>query len=118
MVPTSFLAHRGKQVLIIDFQGCSAQEIVDRIPEVRKVVDTQALGSLLVLTDVRGARFNSNTNDEMKRYSKANSPYIKRSAVVGATGLRRIILQGVRLFTGRDIRSFDDRETALDWLVE
>lgn len=54
----------------------------------------------------------------MKSYSKANSPFVKKSAVVGATGLRRIILQGVRMFTGRDIRPFDDCESALNWLVD
>jgi hypothetical protein len=116
--PASFLTHRGRKILLVDLVDCTAQEIVERIPAIRKVVDEQPLASLLVLTDVRGARFNSTTNDAMNRYSKANSPYVKRSAVVGATGLRRIVLQGVRLFTGRDIRSFDDRESALAWLVE
>lgn len=118
MEPASFITHQGKRVLLIDFAGCAPEDFVERIARVREVVDDQPPASLLILTDVTGASFNSGTNALMKSYSKANSPFVKRSAVVGATGLRRIILQGVRVFTGRDIRPFDDRESALNWLVD
>ncbi|MGC4120101.1 MAG: hypothetical protein QM765_37075 [Myxococcales bacterium] len=47
-----------------------------------------------------------------------NAPYVKAGAVVGVTGLKKIVLNTLNLMTSRGFRAFDAREKALDWLAQ
>jgi hypothetical protein len=73
--------------------------------------------SALILTDSTGATYNSEVSTAMKNFSQNNTPYVKGSAVVGADSMRKVLVAAIRLATKRDIRTFDSREEALDWLV-
>jgi hypothetical protein len=53
----------------------------------------------------------------LKELFKSITPYIKASAVMGVTGVKWIIVQSLIKLTGRDIKLFDNRKQALEWLV-
>ena len=42
---------------------------------------------------------------------------MKASAAVGVSGLKKIIVLSLMKLAGRDIKLFDTREEALDWLA-
>jgi hypothetical protein len=46
-----------------------------------------------------------------------NTPFVLASAIVGLSGLQRVILSAVMRVTGRKFATFDDVEVAKDWLV-
>ncbi|MBI4726562.1 hypothetical protein HY768_04970 [candidate division TA06 bacterium] len=69
------------------------------------------------MTDVTRAHYTTQTVDTMKEFSQAVTPYVLASAAVGVSGIKRIVLQSLVRLSGRDIRMFDDREQALDWLA-
>jgi hypothetical protein len=46
-----------------------------------------------------------------------NTPYIKASAVVGANGIRLVLLQTAIFLTRREIKAFPTRQKAMDWLA-
>ena len=48
---------------------------------------------------------------------KKNKSYIKASAIVGITGLKQIVFNGLMRITGRDIKSFSTIEQAKSWLI-
>jgi hypothetical protein len=52
----------------------------------------------------------------MKEFSKSVTPHMKASAAVGVTGIKKIILQSLIMLAGRDIKLFNTREEALEWL--
>lgn len=64
-----------------------------------------------------GTPFNIRAVEEIKAYAKFNTPYVKASAVVGVTGIRRVILEAIIKLTGRAVVSFASEEEALDWLA-
>jgi hypothetical protein len=53
----------------------------------------------------------------MKRYSAANTPFVKASVVVGIGGLKRVLYQAVVKLSGRNIATLDTVDEAKDWLA-
>jgi hypothetical protein len=118
MERTRFIEHRGRRILLLDYSGVrDPQEAIREVRHSMEVVARQPPGSLLVLTQVRDARYNAAVLQKMKELAAHNAPYVKASAVVGMSGLHRIAYQAVILFSKRNIRVFDAENEALDWLA-
>ena len=119
MERTRFIEHKGHRILLLDYAGIQrGEEALPEIQHSKEVVATQPKGSLLVMTVVRNARYNSEVIAAMKDLAAHNAPYVKASALVGMGGLHRIAYQAVILFSRRTIQTFDSEEQALDWLVQ
>ncbi len=112
-----FIKHQQKEILLLDFSNSKTDEVLKIIEEAKRVIRTKPEQSLLTLTDVTNARFNEEVGEGMKKFSLHNKPYVKAGAVVGITGLKRIIFNAVIAFSKRKLESFDDREQAKHWLV-
>jgi hypothetical protein len=118
MERTRFIEHRGKRILLLDYAGVrDPQESLREIEHSKEVVARHPPDSLLVMTVVRDARYNQAVVQAMKELASHNKPYVKASAVVGMSGLHRIVYQAVLLFSRRNIQTFDDEAQALDWLA-
>ena len=109
--------HHNTQILLADFSHTKPKEQLLAFPEVQEQISAMPAKSVLLLTDVTNAVYNSASSRAIKEWSSKNTPFIKASAVVGASGFLATVLAGIRLFTGRDIRSFDTRNEAMDWLI-
>ena len=118
MARTRFINHQGKQLLFIDFSNVNHEQAVAEAAAAKDIVRTQAKNSLLVLTDIGGAAFEPKVVQLMKDFTDFNRPYVRASAVVGATGLRRALVYAVSTFVKRELRVFDSVEEAKDWLVK
>ena len=76
------------------------------------------LESILSITDVTDARYDTDAIEGMKRFSEETKAHTKKSCVVGITGMKKVGYQVVMAFSKRKLPMFDTREEALDWLVE
>lgn len=115
-----FIEHQGRRVVLLDFTGiaadpASALPLVDQAKQF--VARLPPDGSALILTDVRGSRYNAEVLQGLKSLAAHNKPYAARGAVVTDSGLHRVAIMAVAAFSGRDLRGFPMREAALDWLV-
>lgn len=111
---------KGKKILYFDARKMPGEDLSGlkvMLAKAREMIDAQPRGSVLILTDLRDTGFTSESNSLMKDFSGANTPFVKASAVVGATGLRKMVIISIRTFTGRDIQTFDTSEEAEEWLV-
>ncbi len=113
-----FLNHREKEILLLDFSDSDTDEVMKIIDHAKDLISTRPHQSLLTLTDVTKARFNERVGQGMKEFALYNKPYVKAAAVVGITGLKRIIFGAVMAFTQRKLEPFDSREEALQWLTD
>lgn len=112
------LSYHGKEIHRVEFSNHTPEEhkeISDKIvEEIRKLPEK----SVLMLTVMaEGFRFNSSVQEIQKEYSRNLTPYLKRSAMVGASGLIKVLLAGVRIALGREIRTFNTEKEAMDWLI-
>jgi hypothetical protein len=113
-----FIQHQWRQVLLLDFSQCSVEEALNTIEEAKKVIRSQPEKSLLILTDVTDARYNIDVVEKLKEFTKGNEPYVRASAVVGLDGIKKIIYNAVVMFSKRTFPLFENRENALDWLID
>ena len=113
-----FITHRGKRVLSIDYSHCDVEMMKAVAEEGNRVISREPSNSVLTLNDVTGASFDSESVEVLKSRVAANAPYVKRAAVIGISGLQRLIYEAVKFFAKRTIPLFPTREEALDYLVE
>lgn len=119
MERTRFIEHRGKKILLLDYSELrDPREALQEIARSKEMVARQPPGSLLTLTYVRDARYDSSVIQAMKDLAAHNKPFVKAAAVVGMSGIHRAVYQTLLLFTRRNIKAFDDMEAARDWLAE
>ena len=117
MPRVEFILHKGAQILDLDLRG--SKDVNDNIAAFRKaqkIAILEPLKSVKLITDVTDAHYDSNGVKVMKEFSKSVTPHMKASAAVGVTGIKKIILQSLIMLAGRDIKLFNTREEALEWL--
>jgi hypothetical protein len=111
------IKHKGKDIFLVNLANCSPQTTLSVLDDAAVMIARSAPKSALILTDSTDATYNSEVSAAMKAFSTKNTPYVKGSAVVGADSMRKVLVAAIRLATKRDIRTFDSREDAMDWLV-
>jgi hypothetical protein len=113
-----FIVHKGVRILDLDLRGSKdINQSIAAFQLAQKLATQEPLKSLHLLTDVTDAHYTSEGVAVMKEFSKATTPHMKASAAVGVSGLKKIIVQSLMKLAGRDIKLFDTREEALDWLA-
>lgn len=112
-----FITHKGKRVLSIDYSRCDVATMKAVAEEGHRVIALQPPNSVLTLNDVTGASFDQESVEVLKSRVAANAPYVKRAAVIGISGLQRLIYEAVKFFAKRTIPLFPTREEALDYLT-
>jgi hypothetical protein len=113
-----FILHRGKRVLWINYSHCDVGQLKAVAEEGHRMISRERLNSVLTLNDVTGTSFDHESVEALKSKVAANAPYVRRAAVIGISGLQRLIYEAVKLFTRRNIPLFSTREEALDWLIQ
>jgi len=112
-----FVPYLGKQLLLLDFSKLSASEVVALVEQAKRFISAQPPNSLLTLTDVTGTLFNDEAANAFRDYVTHNKPYVRAAAVVGVTGLKKIILNVIKTASRRDFELFDTIPAAQDWLA-
>jgi hypothetical protein len=114
----SFITHQGHEILLIDFSGCEAKEILLLLEEVKQTVAGRERNSVLTLGDFTGAHIDRAVATRLKEVMVFDRPFVKRSALVGVESLPKIYFENIKSFTQRNFPTFKTRVEAMDWLVK
>ncbi len=113
----STIDYKGNSILIVDWSTLSLEGIVELAEEARGAIHSAPPHSLLILSDFTDTHYDKATADTLADYAVSNKPYVKASALVGMTGMRKILYNVVSRVSGRDFSLHNTREEALEWLV-
>ena len=113
-----FITHKGKKILLVDCTNASSEELQSLTKIVPSYVTAEPRGSVLLLADLTGAKFDKNIVERIKPALVIDRPHLKRSAWVGGETLPKIFHEHMKSFSQRDLPVFKTREEALDWLVQ
>ena len=113
-----FIEHRGRRVLFINYSHCDVAMLKAVAEEGHRAIAREAPNSVLTLNDVTGTTFDKESVAVLQAKVAANAPYVRRAAVIGISGLQRLIYEGVQAFTKRRLHLFESRQEALDWLTQ
>lgn len=86
----------------------AVQEVVTQAPE----------NSVLVLADFRQTRIGKDLMDLLTASSNATKSHVKKTAVLGVTGTKRILADMLIRFTGQQLSFFDTEDEAKEWLIK
>ena len=112
-----FIAYKGRQVLLVDITNCTAAEMMTLAPLVPAQIATEPPGSVLLLADFTGSKFDKTAFESLKQAVVLDRPHLKRSAWVGVEALPKVYYENLKHFSQRDLPVFTTREAALDYLV-
>jgi hypothetical protein len=113
-----FISHQGKKILLVDCSNCSAEELGNIAEMVPARVTAEPLGSVLLLADLTGSKFDKQTMERIKPALVFDRPHLKRSAWVGTDTLPKVFHEHLKSFSQRELPIFKTREEALEWLVQ
>ena len=112
------ISHHGKNIFYMDFSGLkSEEEIKSVIEQSIRHIRSQPPKTSICLANILEMHFNNNIKDIFMDFVKGNKPYMKASAIVGVTGLKQILFNGIMKMTGRDVKSFNELNQAKEWLA-
>jgi len=114
---SKFIMHKGHPIYLLDCSACQPEDYAPIISECAQKVQSRPKKSVTTLTIAGGGSFDKATISELMVLTRDNEPYVKKSAIVGISGLQRIVLQSVSAFSKREFKLFDDVEQAKDYLI-
>ena len=113
-----FITHQSKQILLIDVSHCSAAEVEEIFRVVPEFVMARPRGSVLILSDFRGASIDQEAIRVMKETAVFDKLYVKKSAWTGEEDFCRRLSESLGEFSRREFLVFETREKALIWLAK
>lgn len=109
--------YKGLRIFYADYSGFGPD-----IGALREEVD--ALDALvereenaLVLVDIRDTVTSSEVVSLMKESTARTKGHVARTAVVGVSGIQRVLAQAVARFAGEPLALFSDVDAAKEWLA-
>lgn len=102
----------------MDCRDASLEEMDQVIAECILQVRQQPEKSVMTLTISGGSAFSGETISRLKELARDNTPYVKAGAIVGVTGLYKVVFNAVSMFSKRRFYLFDTVEEAKDFLAD
>ena len=113
-----FIEHRGIPILLSDLSGIhDIQDLQRTLRLGGELLRAEPPGSVLVLVDVTDLEYNVETFAVVQQSVATNRPYVRARAIVGLSPLAGLPFEIVSQLSPTPMAKFDDRESAMDWLV-
>ena len=88
------------------------------LDEVQKIVMSEPASSVRVLSDFRDTNVGSDLLSAMNSASAATKSHVRKTAVLGVTGMKRKLADLLTAVTGQPLKYVDDMEAAKTWLAK
>lgn len=117
---SKWISHQGRQIFWQDFSNnglLGIDAVILELQAVQEIVLQQPENSVLVLADFRDTQIGKELLDLMIASSSVTKAHVKKTAVLGIVGAKRILADVFVQMTGHELSIFDNIEAAKDWLV-
>ncbi len=112
-----YIKHQNKDILVASFNECDGHEqMMDLAVKLRDEVVGSA-GGLRVLTNYEGVLLNPQFMSKVKEMGKQAQGKVVKSAVIGVSGVKKILLNAYNRYTKRNVVAFDTYQQAIDYLA-
>jgi heme oxygenase len=117
---SQWIEYKGKKIFYQDFSKLfyNSAAVKAELEELQAIVKAQPKNSVLVLTDMRDTSVGSDLLPAMNAASAVTKAYVRKTAVLGVTGMKRKLADLLSTLTGQPLKYFDDMEAAKYWLIE
>lgn len=115
------ILYKGQAIWYADYRGLMGDELAQRIRDnttISHELAREGKVDRLTLADFRECVATQEVVDAIRQAGVEVKPYLRATAVVGVSGIRKHLLNILNKATGMGARAFDTLEEAQDWLVE
>jgi hypothetical protein len=117
MAGHSIITYKGKEISYLDYRGMKLEEIIKTIDEAAKS-SLQENKRRLQLSNLTGVFAVPEFMEKVQEAGKKTKHLTIKSAVVGITGAKKLLLNTYNALTGANLKAFDDEDSAKEWLVK
>jgi hypothetical protein len=117
-MPIDYITHKGKKILHVNLKDVKDKESVLEHLDLMAKFYLESDGNILLLADLTNTFTNPEVMDKLKHYGKTVfTGRSKKRAVVGMTGMKKILMNAYNMFTKNEVVPFNTEEEAKDYLV-
>ncbi|RMH71544.1 MAG: STAS/SEC14 domain-containing protein [Gemmatimonadetes bacterium] len=112
--------YQGYHILYLDLSAYVELDFDYYVKQLRKaslIIREQPPKSVRVLTNLTKFKLTKEATEIAIQYTRDNTPYVKASAIVGASPLSRIFINTIQMTIRRKLYAFETEQEALDWLI-
>jgi hypothetical protein len=114
---SGWITHQDKQIFFCHYDHIGIDKLRDEISQVEEIFRQQPENSIPLLVDVKGTIIAPDTLQVLTKTSIDMKKFIKRTAVLGVTGVRMKMLDMLIKVSGLQVKPFEDEELAKSWLL-
>ena len=111
------IKYKGKSILFADYSTCKNKEEIFALLESSVEVLSNSPEKLRVLINVERVSGTREFQKRAKELGEKTEDKVLKRAVLGITGLKKVLLMGFNNFTKKKAHPFDTKEEALEFLV-
>lgn len=115
--PYEQIIFTGKPIIVVDISDADPESMIAALYEAQTIIAQLPLKSGLILVDASETTFTRVSQEALREFAIQNTPFVRASAVVVSEGMRTSWIQTISRVVGREIKTFKDRQEAMDWLV-
>ena len=109
--------YQGHEILLDDYKNVLPEQFPSLINRMTELTFESGKKDILLIVDVTGAYANKETVNAFTESGKKSKPILKKTAVVGITGIKKILLNAVNKFSGVNAKAVSSMEDAKEWLI-
>lgn len=117
---SKWIEHNGKKIFYQDYSNFffNEQAVKQELAEVRAIVMAEPEKSILVLSNMSNTEVTMNLMPILNEASKVTMPYVRKTAVLGVSGIKRTLGDLLSKITGQELMYFTNENEAKAWLTK
>lgn len=117
---SKWVEQNGRQIFYQDFSNFFFNEkaVIDELREVQNIVLGQPKESVLVLSNFSNTEITANLMPILNESSSKTKAHVRKTAVLGITGVKRTLGDLLSRITGQQLMYFNTEAEAKEWLLK
>ncbi|HUI90423.1 MAG TPA: hypothetical protein VLX61_17020 [Anaerolineales bacterium] len=117
---SKWIEYKGRRIFYQDFSALfyNADAVKEELNAVQQVVLSEPENSVLVLSNFKDTQIGSNLMSVLNDASAKTKDHVRKTAVLGVTGVKRTLGDMLTRLTGQQLKYFEYEEEAKSWLVK
>jgi hypothetical protein len=113
-----WIDHKGQKLFWADYSSLLYDAFQAELILVDAELAKQPPKSARCLVDTRGMIITPREFELFKKYAVSTQAHVAKTAVLGVTGARKVMMDMLIKFANMSLTAFDDLEQAKDWLAQ
>jgi hypothetical protein len=113
-----WINYQGHEILLDDYSNIYPEQFAPLIRRITELTFESGKKDILLIVDVTGAYANKEAVSAFSESGKKSKSLLKKTAVVGITGVKKIFLNIVNKFSGLNAKNLSTMEEAKEWLIK